>query len=149
VSRGPRQWIRARPGDWLVVAPGPAALPIILLLAFLLAFALDGAVGFEDARLGAGIGLVGTVVLGWPGLRLNAQAFHRRKMIDLESRLAAMAEDIGAGSTQVLKDIAAELQIEIDKERKAASDWSTSAAVCLFVGYLLVLCAGLGDVLLA
>ena len=89
---------------------------------------------------------LGTIVLGWPGLRLNAQAFHRRRMMDLENRLVS---DQPAGTSRVFNDIAGGLRSEIERERKAATDWSKGDAICLFTGYLLVLCAGFGEFLLA
>ena len=126
--------------------PWPQLMAAVILLAALLTLVLQALVGFEDSKLDEVVALVGALLLGWPGLSLNASA---RRRSALDDQIAALLRKSGTNLTpaqqEALDADLGRLARKSSDDRLRSLDWSLGPELCLLGGYVAFLVASMGN----
>lgn len=132
-------------GKWLRTLPWSVLILLALGLALALAWALDSMIGFQHARLGEAVALLGVLFLALPVIQLNALQRQRSNLDDLLQKVIARAnDDFTDAEKRTLDADIQRLAAKSDEARKQSTSWSASTELCLLAGYTAVLAASLG-----
>lgn len=126
-----------------IFAPGWKGVLVLGALGFLLAWLMDRVHGFDDPRLAAWLGLIGTLLLGVPGMLLNRRAYHAHRLVKLRAELKDAAGPTPAPGTP-RADLIRRINREISAIHQTTTAWSPATTAMLYAGYVFILAAGAG-----
>jgi len=121
---------------------------INLALAVGLALLLDRLVGFDDSKIGAGLFLTGTLMMGWPGL-VAYHVMRQRARVD-ETVLALLERMKQTKETEERDSIQGDidrLQKSIKRDGEQVERWDFWTELLFYLGYLAFLTAAIGRLL--